>query len=376
MDQEGEALAAAGYIVERFERSSDEIADRSTLGRAAVPAQLVWSQGTRRSLMRTLRVFQPAVVHVHNTFPLLSASVLYACRAENVPVVATLHNYRLVCPSGTLFRNGLVCHDCIGRFPLPGVRHGCYRNSVLATIPMAAALVAHKTAWRTMVSAYVFISQWQRDLMAADRLPAERLFVKPNFVPSSPSAAVAPRNRVVYAGRLTEEKGVRLLMEAWDRYITFADPARLELWVAGAGPLEGEVATWAALRSSVRWVGRLGQEECLTLVAGASAVVVPSQWEETFGLVAVEAMAAGVAPIASAHGSFPEIITDGVDGVLFEPGNADSLAKAIADLQAEPERHAALGRAGRDNYEKRFSAEANIEELTRIYEFAIKHQVR
>jgi glycosyltransferase involved in cell wall biosynthesis len=375
VDQEGDALVAAGHTVERFERSSDEIARRSAAGKALVPIQMLWNDEVRRSLTRALRSYRPDVVHIHNTFPLVSASVLYACRAERIPVVATLHNYRLVCPSGTLFRDGRVCHDCVGRLPLPGIRHGCYRDSVLATVPMATGVVAHRTAWRTMVSAYVFISRAQRDIMASDGLPAARLFVKPNFVPWVVPASAAPEDRIVYAGRLTEEKGLPLLMEAWDRYADGPDEGRLGLSVAGAGPLESTVAAWAAARPSVQWLGRLSREECASLVAGARAVVLPSQWEETFGLVAVEAMAAGLPSVVPAHGSFPELITDGLDGVLFEPGDPSSLAAVIRDVQARPEHYEGLGRVARRTYEKRFSPAVNMEELLQIYEFAVRNRV-
>ncbi len=377
VDQEAQALVAAGHSIERFERSSDEIAGRSLAGKALVPVQLLWNDEARRALTRVLRSYRPDVVHVHNTFPLLSPAVLYACYAERVPVVATIHHYRMVCPSGTLFRDGRVCHDCIGRLPWPGVRHGCYRDSVFSTLPMAAAAVAHRGVWRTKVSAYVFLSRAQRDLIASDGLPPERLFVKPNFVPP---LAIAPpverERRVVYAGRLTEEKGIPLLMEAWDQYTSAGQEGALELCLAGAGPLEPSVAAWAAARRSVRWLGLLSSRECASLLASARAVLVPSRWEETFGLVAVEAMAAGVPPVAPAHGSFPELIDDGVDGVLFEPGNVDALAKVIREVQERPEHYEALGRAARQTYEHRFSPEANVEQLLKVYDFAIEHPIQ
>ncbi len=374
VEQEGHALRAAGHTVERFERSSDEIASRSAAGQALVGIQVVWNDEARRSLSGTLRKYRPHVVHVHNTFPLLSPSVLYACRHEGVPVVATLHNYRLVCPKGTLFRDGRICHDCIGRLPVPGVRHGCYRDSVVATLPLAAGVVAHRTAWRTLVSAYVFISRAQRDIVAHDGLPAGRLFVKPNFVNWSPPPPARRGDGIVYAGRLTEEKGLPLLMDAWDRYAD-NQGGPLELALAGAGPLETRVAAWAANKDSVRWLGKLTREDCASLIAGARAVVVPSQWEETFGLVAVEAMAAGVPSVVPAHGSFPELVTDGREGVLFEPGNADALASVFRDVEARPSHYERLGRAARESYEQRFSPNANIDQLLRIYEFAIRNPV-
>ena len=377
VDQEAQALLKAGHTVDRFERSSDEIAGRSVVGKSAVPLQLLWNDGARRALTRVLRSYRPAVVHVHNTFPLLSPAVLYACHAERIPVVATIHNYRLVCPSGTLFRDGNVCHDCIGRLPLPGVRHGCYRNSVVSTLPMAAATVAHRRVWRTTVSAYVFLSRAQRELIAADGLPPERLFVKGNFVPSATAPTAMERGRrVVYAGRLTAEKGIHLLMEAWDRYINGSNGDSLELCIAGAGPLEDLVVGWASGRPSVQWLGMLSPRECASLVAGARAVLVPSQWEETFGLVAVEAMAAGVPPVAPSHGSFPELIADGVDGVLFQPGNAEALAKVIQDVEERPEHYEKLGGVARRTYEQRFTVEANVDQLLQIYNFAIENRVQ
>lgn len=372
VDEEHAALGAAGYVVERFERSSDDIAGRSVIGKALVPGQVVWSERARRSLGRAVRAFQPDVVHVHNTFPLLGASVLYACRSERVPVVLTVHNYRLECPSGDFFRDGAVCHDCQGRVPVAALRHRCYRDSRLATVPIAAGIVAHGRAWRSMVSAYVFLSSAQRELIGR-RLPRERLFVKPNFVPEPSLAPGSPRHRgaVVYAGRLSVSKGLPLLMDAWDRYR--AGGGSLRLVVAGRGPLEDRVAAWAAERPSVEWVGLLDRTACMSLVAGAKAIVVPSAWEETFGLVVIEAMAVGVPALAPAHGSFPELIRPGKDGQLFEPGSAPALAAALTDLESRPEHYAALGTAARRTYEERFGSRANVEQLSKIYGFAVAH---
>lgn len=371
VDQEATALTAKGHSVARFERFSDDIAHWSLGARALVPVQVVWSDEVRRSLGQVLRKLRPDVVHVHNTFPLISPSVLYACRNERVPVVTTLHNYRLVCPSGDLFRNGEVCHDCVGQFPLPAVRHGCYRSSVLATLPLAAGSVAHRRAWRTMVSAYVFLSAAQRDLVASDGLPPERLFIKPNFVPPPPAADTRADHVVVYAGRLTESKGLHTLMDAWDTYLDRCPEAYLRLLIAGGGPLEHQVATWAAGRASVDWVGMLDRDACSALLARSRAAIVPSQWEETFGLVVVEAMAVGVPSVASSHGSFPELVRDGVDGVLVEPGNASALATVFQDIDEQPQRYYALGQAARRTYEQRFTPNVNVQQLTEIYRFAI-----
>lgn len=372
VDREAAALAEQGHTVERFERFSDDIDRRSLLGKALVPGQVLWSESARRSLMKTLEKSCPEVVHIHNTFPLLSPSVLYACRERRVPVVSTIHNYRLLCPRGDLFRDGGTCHDCVGELPLPALKYRCYRDSLLATAPLATGLVLHRQAWRTMVSAYVFLSHAQRDLFVGNGVPAERSFVKPNLVPYSSTAPSQEReNIVVYAGRLSVEKGVDLLMEAWDRYLVREEGDSLRLVLAGSGPLEQRVRQWTDVQSSADWQGLLSPTDLGSLLRRARAVVIPSRCLETFGLVAVEAMAAGVLPIAPAHGPFVETITSGTDGLLFTPGSSEELADIFGRLARHPSKWESLGRAAQRTYEQRYAPDRNLRQLLNIYEFAI-----
>jgi len=372
VDQEREALTAAGHDVILFQQSSDEIASWPLTKKATLPARLVWSGESYRDLTTTLRDSKPDVVHVHNTFPLLSPAVLYACRDVAIPVVATMHNYRLMCASGDFFRLGTVCHTCaVARFPVASIMHGCYRGSRAASLPVAISMTAHRAAWRTLVSAYVFISASQRDLLAPMNFARERVFVAHNLIPRRNVRSESRDPTVMYAGRLDEAKGLRLLMAAWDRYSGTPDRQELRLIIAGAGPLGQEVTAWASGHASVDMVGQLPSDQCAELMARARAVVVPSAWEETFGLVAVEAMALGVPPIAPAHGSFPELISPGLDGVLFSPADPAALAQAFADLRANPERYAAYGARARESYETRFNPEARIKRLVEIYEFAV-----
>ena len=373
VDQEGEALAAGGHEVRLFTRESDEIGQWSLLKKASVPARSIWSRESFHDMKAVLRAYQPEVVHVHNTFPLLSAAVLHACRDAGVPVVATIHNYGLTCANRAFFRDGAVCHDCADRSPVRSVLHGCYRDSRAATVPVAIAMSAHRRAWRSLVSAYILISASQRDLLRGADLPADRVFVRYNLIPRRDRLQSASEPMVVYAGRLDEIKGVRLLMAGWDRYREEAGEPGLRLAIAGAGILDGEVAAWASTRSSVVLTGALGSADCTDLISRARAVLLPSAWEETFGLVAIEAMAAGVPPIASGHGSFPELITPGVDGALFDKGDPAALGRAIADAERNPEQYASYGEQARKTYEQRFDPERNLEELLEIYRFAIAH---
>jgi glycosyltransferase involved in cell wall biosynthesis len=376
VEQEGEALAALGHQVETFGRLSDEIEDWPAWQKATLPARVIWNPTSKRDLAATLARVRPDVVHVHNTFPLLSPSVLYACRDANVPVVATLHNYKLLCASGDFFRDGNVCHDCAGGNPVPALVHRCYRGSVLATGPTVLAARAHRRSWRDLVSAYVFISDSQRRLLAAMGFAPERTYVKPNLVPYDGPVGGDRQRQVAYVGRLDAPKGSSLLMKGWDAYRAQAGDDALRLVIAGGGPHQDQVAAWAADRPSVELTGQLTKQQCFELIARSRAVVLPSEWEETFGLVVVEAMAVGVPPLASGHGSFPDLVTDGVDGALFEPGQPEALAKLLLDVDADPERYQEYGRRARATYELRHDPQDNVRQLLDIYRFAIGRPLR
>ncbi|MGW0908735.1 glycosyltransferase family 4 protein [Streptomyces sp. NPDC002853] len=370
VDQEAALLRAAGHRVEMFERRSDDIGARSLLGKAAVPLTVPWNPAVRTELAARLRASRPDVVHVHNVFPLLSPAVIAACADADVPVVATLHNYTQICPPGTLQRDGRPCTECVGGTPLPAVRHGCYRNSRLATVPLAASLVVNRRRWWSGVDRFFCISAAQRDVLVAAGMPAERLAVKHNFVPDPDARRSGAGEHVLYLGRLAEAKGVRLLMAAWDE-ITEAGGVGVPLVIAGTGPLQEEVTTWAAGRDDVRYVGLYDPAQCRQAIARSVAVVAPSTWLEAFGLVVVEAMAAGVPMVAAGHGAFVELVEDGVTGLLHRPGEPASLASCLRRITADPGRNQEMGRAGRDRYEQGFSPAVGLERLVEGYRTAI-----
>lgn len=371
VEQECDALAEGGHDVIRFWRDSDEIESWSLAKKALLPATLIWNRGSQREVIAALRAHKPDVVHVHSTFPLISDAALYACHDAAVPVVATFHNYRIGCTGGAFFRNGAPCHDCAGGALLPGVIHGCYRDSHAASMPLALSARVHREAWRSLISAYLFISASQRDLLSSLGLPEERGFVRHNMIPRRNLQKVGRTPTVVFAGRLTEVKGLRLLMDAWDQYRGLADDPVLRLVIAGSGPLEREVTNWASTRPSVEMAGFVSGARCAELMSEARAVLVPSIWEEPFGLVAVEAMAAATPPIATERGSFSELITHGVDGALFPPDDPAALASVIADIEARPQVYEAYGARARETYEQRFNPEHSLKHLLEIYNFAI-----
>jgi glycosyltransferase involved in cell wall biosynthesis len=375
VEREGKALADLGHEVTWFERSSDEIEQWSRMKKATLPARMIWSHEAHRDLAATLRERRPDVVHVHNTFPLLSPSILYACRDARVPVVTSVHNKRLICANGAFFRNGTVCHDCAEGSALQGVVHGCYRGSRAASASVVLATTVHRRSWRSLVSAYVFASKSQSDLLTGLGLPPDRVFVKPHVIPRKQMRNVTRGPNVMYAGRLEEAKGVRVLMAGWDAYRRRSGEPGLGLVIAGGGDMQAEVAAWASTRPSVEVAGRVDDDRFAELMSSARAILLPSTCEETFGLVVVEAMAAGSPPIAAAHGAFVELITPGVDGMLFSPGDPEALALAVADVEAHPERYEVYGAQARETYEKQFDPDRTMDQLLEIYRFAITHPV-
>ncbi|GGY51564.1 glycosyltransferase [Streptomyces omiyaensis] len=371
VDEEVGLLRAAGHRVELFERRSDDIAGRSLLGKVAVPLLVPWNPGVRTELAARLRADRPDVVHVHNVFPLLSPAVLAACADAGVPVVATLHNYTQVCPPGTLHRDGRPCSECVGtRTSLPAVRHGCYRDSRLATVPLAVGQSVNRRRWWSGVDRFLCISAAQRDVLVRSGMPAERLVVKHNFVPDPGIRRTGGGEHLLFLGRLAEPKGVRLLMAAWDG-LAAEGGVGVPLVVAGAGPLEPEVTAWAAGRDDVRYAGLYDPEECRKAVARAVAVVAPSLAKETFGLVVAEAMAAGVPAVAAGHGGFVELVEDGVTGLLHRPGEAGSLADGLRRITADPVRNREMGLAARSRYERGFGPAVGLARLEEEYRSVI-----
>lgn len=367
VDAEVTLLAEGGHQVSLFERRSDDIAAMPLPRKAAVPLMVPWNPAVRKELAARLRASRPDVVHIHNTFPLLSPSVVAACADAGVPAVATLHNYTMVCPPGTLHRDGRICTDCVGGSPLPAVKHGCYRGSSAATLPMAASMIANRRRWWTGVSRFFCISAAQRDLLVSAGMPGERMVVKHNFVTDPGVRRTGDGKHVLFLGRVTEEKGIGLLMRAWEQ---LGGALGVPLVIAGTGPMQDEVAAWAAARDDVSYVGLRNKAECRALTADAVAVVAPSTWLEAFGLVVVEAMAAGVPTVAAAHGAFPELVEDGVTGLLHTPGDAASLADRLCAVVGDRNRE--MGDAARVRYEKDFTPAVGLDRLIAGYQAAVE----
>lgn len=352
-------LAAHGHEVALFSRHNDEVGSLSKLDLAA---QTVWSAASSRALSQQIAAFRPDVLHVHNTFPLLSPSIYWAAQGLGVPVVQTLHNFRLMCPQAMFLREGKVCEDCLGRLPLAGVRHGCFRGSKAMTGVLAAMITVHRGlgTWQRQVDRYIALNEFCRRKFIEGGLPAERIVVKPNFV-DLPEAPRMARDGLLFVGRLSPEKGVATLLEA-----ARSLPAG-SLRIAGEGPMSAALDAEPA----VTRLGVLDAASVRARMGSARALVLPSIWYENFPRTLVEAFACGLPVIASRIGALADLVEDGVTGCFFEPGNAQDLTRVLRWALAHPERLAEMGGAARARYEREFTASRNHDRLVEIYREAM-----
>ncbi len=359
-------LRERGHRVVTFTADNREIA---ALGAAAAAADAVWNAGAARRLRALLRRERPDVVHVHNTFPLLSASVYRAAKREGAAVVQTLHNFRLVCPNALLFGPEGPCDRCVGLgFAWPGVVRGCYRGSRAATAVAAASGAMHRREGIRHVDLYLALSDFAREKLVAGGLPRDRVAVRPNFLPDDPGEGTHAGGFAFYAGRLSPEKGVATMVAAWERI-----GARLPLKVAGAGPLEGMGERGIG---GVEWLGAVPRGEVLRLMREARLLVFPSECYENFPLVMVEAFATGLPVIAAEGGAAAALVQRHAAGLVFPRGDPAGLARAVDAALAQPDALRARGGAARAAFLEHYSAERGYQSLIDAYATALRHARR
>jgi len=352
-------LRSHGHEVATYFRHNDDIV---AMSHASAAQQTLWSSRTMHELAELVRTFRPDVIHAHNTFPLISPSLYWAAAQARVPVVQTLHNFRLLCPQAMFLRHGKVCEDCLGKLPWRGAVRGCYRGSKAQSTVLAGMVTMHRAlgTWQNKVTRYIALNQFCRNKFIEGGLPADRLVVKPNFVDFDAPADGA-RAGFLFVGRLSAEKGVDVLVNA-TRAVNGA-----HIRVAGTGP---EAALLAGL-PGVHALGALGGDDVRAEMSQAMTLVLPSIWYENFPRTLVEAFGCGLPVIASRIGALAELVQEGITGLLFDPGNAQDLADKMRWAQAHPDQMAVMGRNARTLYEAEFTAERNYVQLLNIYNDAI-----
>ncbi len=357
-------LTEAGHEVVDYVRRNDDLAAAGGPGKLRAAYTANWSKSTHADITALLRRFRPDIAHFHNTFPLISPSGWAACRDQGVPVVQTLHNYRLICPGALLQRDGSPCEDCVGKNPWPAIRYRCYRGSFLASAAVARMLMKNRSrgSYTNLVDRYIALTKFAASRMIAGGFDQHRIVLKPNFLPAPPDIGLGNGGYAIFVGRLSAEKGLLTLLQAWQ------DLNDLPLKIVGDGPLRSELTAKAKARAlPVEFLGYRSRTEILELVRGAVLQLVPSEWYEGFPMVILEAYACGTPVVASTIGSLDEIVIEGMTGRKFPPGSPAQLAMTVRETIASLMSSGITRPRVRRHFDDNYTETRNLELLLKIY---------
>jgi len=369
-ESEKRLLEQAGHSVVPYVRSNMELQSASILDWITMGPRMIWSSKTRNDFAIRLAAEHPDIVHIHNTFMVISPSIYSACSELGVPVVQTLHNFRLLCPAASFFRAGEVCQECVDYSLLRSVRHGCYRDSRAATAGVALMLAFHRRlrTWRDSVTRFIALTEFTKKKFVAAGFPPDKFAVKPNFADFDPGERTVPGDYSVFIGRLAENKGLRTLLDAWGKL-----PVQFPLQIVGDGPERAllEAQARELQLSEVTFRGRLSRAAAIQAVKGARFMVVPSRWYEGFPMCIVESFACGTPVLCSRLGGMTDIVEDHATGLHCNPGDAQDLANKVEWAWSHPVELVNMGHMARKKYESDYTPEKNYELLMGIYQQAL-----
>ena len=358
-------LEAHGHSVFPYTVHNDSVNQLSAPGLAI---KTIWNQQSYRAIRELISAQNIDVVHVHNTLPLVSPAVYWAAAAQRVPVIQTLHNYRLLCPAATFYRQGKVCELCLTKtIKLPAVTNSCYRNSKAASAAVSTMLAAHHLGgtYQHKIATYIALTEFAKNKFCQGGLPPNKIVVKPNFLAEDPGIGSGSGGYAVFAGRLTEEKGLSTLLDAWSQIA----PA-LPLKIAGDGPMQNYVRDRAAAIPGIEYLGPCDHTRVIELLQNASALMFPSRWYEGMPMVVLEAFACGTPVVAFGLGSLNDLIVDGVNGLKLDYQNPRALPDFLQNSTEFIQNMPPLRTGARTYFEQHFTAETNYTLLFNIYQQA------
>ncbi len=365
-------LRQRGHKVVTYVRSNNDIKDGLN-GRIHAVGRTFYSRSAKQDVAKLMDDHQIDILHCNNLFPQISHSVYSAAAKRGIPIVQALRNYRPFCANSFFYRDDQVCTQCLGKpAAFASVRHGCYRDSSAASAVVTSMQLVNRTLNRVkpLVDAYFTPSEFAREIYTRGGYDPESLFVKRNFIDPDPGIGMGGSGSMIYVGRLSKEKGIDTLCDAWRQH-----GLKAPLKIIGGGPLQQAVKQFAQQHSAVTYLGELPHDEVLEHLGDARCLIMPSQWFETFGRTIAESFSRGTPVIASRLGAMSELVQDGVNGVLFEPGDSEQLAHAIQRVcNASEKRYSDMRNAARTSYKSKYTIDHNYQRLIEIYEFAMQRR--
>ena len=351
-------LEENGNEVITYSRHNNEIEDYSLLQKLNLIQNATWSKRSYQDAKKIIQEQKPDICHIHNFFPLISTSIYQACKELSVPVVQTLHNYRLICTNALFLKEGKVCELCLNKSAYTSIKHKCYRGSYLQTFTVARMIEQNKKAktWETKVDAFLCFTEFAKSKFIQQGIPSEKIHIKSNFVEHPSSELPKPsRDYFVYVGRLEENKGILLLKKV-------ANKLKLPIKLIGEGDLDKEFKN----EPNIQLLGKKSHNETLEYIRNAKALLFPPLCYEGMPMTRLEAFARKTPVIASNMGAMQAMIEHNQNGLLFEPNSAEDLLKCIDEIKP------LLSQNAFDTYLSKYSKEANYNTLINTYKTAIK----
>lgn len=356
-------LEKNGHKVTKYTRHNDEIKD-GMISKLKLGIDTIFSFKTYKEVKKLIDENDIDVVHVHNTLPLISPSIYYAARAKKVPVVQTIHNFRLLCPGATFTRNGEICEDCISKGLEQSLKHRCYRNSLSQTFIMYAMLKFHRIIGTYNKVNYITLTEFNKHKLSSLVKDKNDIYVKPNFVEKREQGKRKLEDYFVYMGRLDDIKGINFLVESW-KYID----KNIQLYIMGTGQEYENIKSYVNKYklNNVNILGFTKREIAFEIIKNSRATVVPSKCYEGFPMTIVESFSLGIPVIGSKIGNIKSIIDEGENGLLFEKNNKESLKYVINKVFYDRELNINLGKNAYKVFKDKYTDEKNYRNIEKIY---------
>jgi glycosyltransferase involved in cell wall biosynthesis len=364
VENEKKLLLENGHQVVLYSRNNDEINSMDVLEKIAIPFRCIFSSKTYREVKKLIKDEKIDIVHVHNTFPLISPSVYYAARYCNVPIVQTVHNFRLLCPGATFTRNNRICEECVEKGLYCSIKNKCYHDSILQSAMCATTLIFNRIIGTyNIINRYIALTEFNKRKLIT-LVDKNKISIKPNFVNYNDCYIdFKYKGYFLFLGRIDKLKGIEILLEAWKEI------KESVLFIVGTGPLIEETEEYIKLNNinNIKLLGFKNKQEVIGIIKNSKALIVPSQWYEGFPMTIVESFSNGIPVIAGDIGNLPTIIDDRINGMLFKYNNAEELREKVNELQNNNALLNKLRKGAMNSYNEYYNQEKNYSLLSNIY---------